>query len=198
MKLIKMFGLAALTASLAMTFLDASSAMAGNTQLCTEDLFGCSPYTHVHDTTIPGAKAKVLASFLTVECDVLFLSTSVGGLGAPQVIEGHFTYSNCSSGCSVEQELLPSIIEVLRTGHETASVTGEGEMHVKCSGLNCYYNGEGLEGTAKGWWLSSGAYSNGEISIQGQKLNKVGGLFCPSSAFLDITTTSLSRVFIGS
>lgn len=195
MKLFKIFGFSALAALMAMASVGASSAMASSTQLCKTDpgAGACSsPVTHVHEATtgVPGSGE------LDVECNVLFLSTSVGGLGAPQVIEGNFTYTKCTEKCTVEEINGPSVLEVLRIGHETASVTYEFELHVNCSFINCYYNGEGQVGTAKGPLLSVEA--NGEISILEQELNKVKGIFCPSEFFLYLVTTPLSATYIGS
>jgi len=151
--------------------------------------------THVHETTLSGAKGKLLTSIVNVECDVLFLGDTVTSLGKPLVIEGNFIYSNCGS-CTVEEVGGGVEIEVLRLGHETTEVTGEGEVHVNCSGLNCTYNGEELLGAGKGPLLSS--ETNGSVSISGQAAKKVSGLFCPSTAKLDITVTPLSATYIGS
>jgi len=170
----------------------ASSAMASNTALCGSEEATCaSPNTHVHETTT--AKARFLAT-PEVQCDVLFLG-EVGALGAPQIIEGNFTYSNCGASCTVTEENGPSVLEVLKESHETASVVGEGEVHVNCSGINCYYNGEELQATAKGPLLSTAA--NGEVNISEQTVKKVKGILCPSTGKLDINTTPLSATYIG-
>src|SRR5262249_22248767 len=135
-------------------------------------------------------KAKLLSS-IKVECDVLFSSTSVGALAAPQVIKGHFTYTNC--GCTVEEVSgTTAKIEVLREGHETASVKGSGKVIVNCFGIECTYVATGLKGTAKGPLLSTEA--NGEISISEQVLTG-SGIFCPSEGKLDIKTTPLSAAY---
>jgi len=203
-KPIKMLGLAALAALLAMAFVGASSAMAGTTKLCSSDVEtvaeenSCGEVTHVHETTLSGEanQATLLSSVINVKCDVLFLSTKVGAAAAPLVIEGKFTYTNCNGGsCEVKEVTSPSTIEVLRTSHETSSVTGEGEVNVHCGFfINCTYNGEGLEGTGKGPLLST--ETNGEVSLTGQETSRVSG-FCPESAFLDIKTTPLSATYLG-
>jgi len=192
-----MFGLAALAALMAMAFVGASAAMAESTQLCSGDPSGAgcgTPVSHVHETTLSGAQAKLLTSIVNVSCDVLFLGDT-GGLGAPLTITGKFTYSNCGN-CTVEEVGGGVEIEVLKLGHETADVIGEGEVHVNCSGLNCTYNGEGLLGTGKGPLLSS--ETNGSVTITEQVAKKVSGLFCPSTSKLDITVTPLSATYIGS
>jgi hypothetical protein len=202
-KPIKMLGLAALGALLAMAFVGVSSAMAGTTKLCSTDVEtlaeenSCGAVTHVHETTLSGEanQATLLSSVINVKCDVLFLGDTLGE-GAPLVIHGEFTYTNCNKGsCTVTEESLDSLIEVLRTSHETASVTGEGEVNVHCGFfINCTYNGEGLEGSGKGPLLSS--ETNGEVTLTGQETSRVSG-FCPESAFLDIKTTPLSATYLG-
>jgi len=194
-KPIKMFGLAALAALMAMAFAGASSAMGEATTLCKKDESPCPTkeiISHVHETTLTGAKGKLLTSIVNVECDVLFLGDTTAGTSNPLVITGNFTYTNCGS-CTVEEVGGGVEIKVLKLGHETADVTGEGEVHVNCSGLNCTYNGEGLLGTGKGPLLST--ETNGEVKLTEQVAKKVSGLFCPSTSKLDITTTPLSATY---
>ncbi len=193
MKPIKMLGLAALAALLAMAFVGASSAMAEETALCTADEAGCVAIEHVHETTLSGHKAVLKTSILTVECDVLFLGDALTASGLPLVIHGTFTYTNCGS-CTATEENGPAEVKVQKSGHETATVTGEGLVHVECSGLNCRYNGVGLSGTAKGPLLST--ETNGEVTLTEQTTNKESGLFCPSTSKLTIATTPLLPVII--
>jgi len=203
-KSIKMLGLAALAALMAMAFVGASSAMATTTQLCNTDSAPCgSAVTHVHEATT--TNALLLNSLGNVKCAVLFLSTSVGALGAPQSIEGKFTYSGCfrkkifggEEACTVTELNSPVKITVLRTTHETGTVTGEGEVEVKCgSAIECVYNGENLTGTAKGPLLSTAA--NGEVTLTEQPTHAVKGAFCPETAKLDITTTPLTATYLSS
>jgi hypothetical protein len=206
MKLLKMFSLAALAALMGMAFIGVGSAMAENTALCRDmptiddEIDGTDgvcddPITHVHLTTLPGAKAIILTSVLNVECDVLFLG-DVLALGAPQVIHsGVLTYSNCNNGCTVFQEGTV-LLSVLKLGHELADVTSDGQKHVECGAfIDCKYNGTGLVGHALGPLLSS--HLNGSVIISEQVLNKVGGAFCPATAKLDITLTPLTHTYIG-
>ncbi len=195
MKSIKMLGLAALAALMAMAFVGASSAMAETTALCHEDAAGCIALQHVHETTLTGHKAVLETSILTVECDVLFLGDTLTGSGLPLKIHGTFTYTNCGS-CTATEENGPAEIKVTKTGHETGTVVGEGLVHVSCSGLNCRYNGVGLSGTAKGPLLST--ETNGEVSLVNQSTNKESGLFCPSTSKLTITTTPLDKIYLRS
>jgi GDSL-like Lipase/Acylhydrolase family len=202
MRPVKMLGFAALATLMAMAFVGAGSAMAESTALCNEDP-GTGAYeecpsghsvTHVHETTLSGAKAKLLSSFINVACDILFLGEAEE-LGAPQVIEGNFTYTNCDNSCTVTEENAPAEIQVLKEGHEKAKVTYEYQMHLVCGAfINCKYNGESWTGTAKGPLLS--AETKGSVSIQEQVAHKVGGVLCPKEVKLDITTTPLIATYI--
>src|SRR5262249_23610503 len=88
-------------------------------------------------------------------------------------------------------------IEVLSTGHETASVVGEALIEVNCFGIVCTYKGEELEATATGPLLSAVENPNGEVNLNEQEA-RGSGSFCPSRAKLDIKTTPLSATYIGS
>src|SRR3954447_1043834 len=196
MKPIKTIGLAAVLALSAMAVGGASVTVAEPTALCIADEGKCSEgneITHLHESTLPGQKAVLLNSLKTVECDVLFLGEAAAGI--PLMAEGEFTYSNCTSGCSVKTINGPVIVEVSKEGHETAKVTDhEGEMRVECSGISCSYSYEGVEGTAKGSLLSS--ETNGSNSISGKTLTKTTGLLCPKETKLDITTTPLAEEYL--
>ena len=202
MKPIKMLGLAALVALMAMAFVGASSAMAETTALCGSDASPCgSPLTHVHETT--STKAKIEAEGIpTVECNVLFLSAAApngvlnSGLATTLIIHGTFTYSSCNNFCSVTEGNGPAEIKVLRTGSELASVTWEYEMHVLCPFYNCWFIGTDLEGHDLGA-LSTGG--NGSVIFPLQELLLVSGSeICPSQSFLTITLKPLSATYISS
>jgi hypothetical protein len=201
MKPIGKLGLAVLAAVVGMAILNAPLTMAETTALCkidpgTEASEVCpSEYLQasIHLENLPGEKGKLLTKAGTVECDVMFLG-KMGALGSPQVIKGGFHYTECGS-CTVTEVSAFSTIKVLRSGHETASVTGEGEMHVVCpASINCYYSGVGLEGAAKGPLLSVEA--GGEIKLSEQVVSKVKGLFCPSTAKLDLVLTTPTVPYI--
>jgi len=194
-KPIKMLGLAALAALLAMAFVGASSAMAESTVLCSNDSeTSCTEVTHVHETSV--GKAKLLSE-PTVECDVLFLGDTVAGTSAPLHIDGKFTYTNCNNSCVVEEVNGPALIQVLRTATDLSAVTGEGLVKLTCffGFIKCSYNGEGLEGHGTGPLKS--AQTNGSVVIKEQETHIETGT-CPESAFLDITTTPLSKTYIKS
>jgi hypothetical protein len=198
-RLIKMFGLAALAAVAAMAFVGATSAMAENTTLCESDTaeLGCATGTeasHVHFATLSGSPALLLSSVVNVKCDALYLGDSLG-LASPLVLHGSFTYSNCetfnSGECkSVVQTSASALISVLKTAVELGEVTGEAEVLVECVGIHCKYNGVGLKGHAEG------SLGSGHTVITKQTVNKVSGFLCPKTATLDITTGSLTSLYI--
>ena len=196
MKPIKMFGLAALAALMAMAFVGASSAMAeGSTALCKVDENPCSAgniITHLHGESVGHG---LLLSFITIECDVLALGDVLNsGLGNPLVIHGTATFT-CLNGCTATEENGPGEARVLRTGTELASVTGEGLVHVVC-GLNCRYNGVGLEEIVLGALLAANGL--GEGSAIEQETNKESGTFCPATASVDGTGAPLTATYISS
>ena len=205
MRSVKMFGLAALAALMAMAFVGASSAMAENTALCKvmagagndEDCTPGSLASHVHEETLTTKLAKLLTNILTVECDVLFLGdvTSSGLLGNPLTIKGNLTYPVCNSGCEAKEISTHTLITTLKKGHELAEVKAAFEVLFKCGKLfHCVYNGAGLVGHDLGPLLS--AETNGDVTIFNQSMTKVSGTLCPSTAKLDVVTTPLEPLYI--
>jgi hypothetical protein len=185
---------------MAAAFLDASSAMAGNTQLCMSDENPCATgnvISHVHEETVSGSPAKLLSSIGNVTCNALFLGLTLG-LGAPLVIHGNFTYTGClrnGSSCTVNEVSTSTLINVLRTEAEKATVTGEGEVNVHCGlFINCTYDDEGVEGTFKG---ALSAPTNGESSTSEATMHHVGGGICPETGKLDIRMTPLLATYLG-
>lgn len=197
MRALKEFGLAALAALIAMGFLSASAAMAESTTFCAADQSPCEAANQIREVHVVSVgKAKLLSSLGTTECSVLFSGT-VKKTGAPLVMAGHFIYSNCTTGCSVREVTASSTIEVLKEGHETAKVTGEGLVYVHCAEISCSYNGTGLLGTGKGPLLSAQEPDNGEVTLSEQATTKeTGSLLCPKTAKLDITITPLTATYI--
>jgi hypothetical protein len=191
MRSIKMLGLVALTALMALAFVGASSAMGEPTSLCKADETPCSEenaITHVHETSV--GKGVLKSSLPTIECTVLFLGD--GSLGAPLVISGTFTYSSCNNFCSVKEENGPAELEVLKTAADLGEVSYEFLVNVKCPFINCNFIGEGLEGHALGP-LTSKSGENGSIVITEQVTEKESGS-CPEEAFLTLATTPLEQV----
>jgi hypothetical protein len=198
MKATKTFGLVVFAALMAMAFVGAGSANAEALQLCGHDApegLSCEAIRHIHLLSV--GNAEILTTLGTAKCKELFLG-EVLKWGPPVIISGTFTLSECTLGgsnCTETEENGPSQFEVLKTGVETAEVTGEFLVHLVCgSFLNCNYTGVGLKGTGKGALTST--QENGEVTISEQTLTKESGFFCPKTAKLDITLSPLSPIYI--
>lgn len=208
MKLLKMFGLAALMVLMTLAFVGASSAMAESTALCKVDPgegeHEVCPVgeliSHVHAATAAGNPALILSTLTSVACDLLLLGnvTNANNLGEPLVLNGNFTYTNCEtfSGtkCTVTEVSTSNNLNFVKLGHEKADLTLEFEMNVHCGSLiNCTYNGTGLKGIARGGLLP---YQAGEEEFDEQPMNKTGGFFCPKTTILEFWVNSLEPVYI--
>jgi hypothetical protein len=210
-----MFGLAAIAAVAAMAFVGASSAMAENTSLCTEDVAvgtACPSgklALHVHFETqklsggvLVPAKNKLLNPILTVECVGLFLGdvTNATLLGAPLTVLGNLSYSSCTAGCAVTESSPDGVISVLREGgEELGKVTGTGfKVLVNCglSTLHCVYDGQGLVGDGLGALIAG---HTGAVKFNEAVVHSTGeGLLCPSEAKLDANFLPLEALYIRS
>ena len=198
MRLIKMIGLAAITAVAAMAFVGASSAMAGNTALCETNTEPCtSAATTAHFVDKGGF---LLSSVVNVTCLEALLSASVLALGAPQVAHvTELTYSHCLTGtggnCTVKAESL-GLLSGLRTAADTGTLTDVGTtVRVTCGVLiNCVYGGNELVGHGLSAGLST---ENGNVSYSKAEVQRVSG-FCPEKGFLDANFISLTPLWIKS
>jgi len=180
---------------LAFALLGPTAAMAETTALCTVDQVPCnSLVTHTH---YKSESLQLLTTLGDYKCDGLYLA-NVLLLGSPQLLEGEFSYSNCDKGCTREEINGPVLLNLLKTGHETAVIEGTevAEVKVKCSFLNCVYSFSELTGTAKGPLLAKS--SNGEFVFNEALLVHVSGSLCPSTSRLDATYTLLSPAYISS
>jgi hypothetical protein len=199
MRLIKMFGFAALVAIAAMALVGATSAMAESTAICEGSDPGgstCpgSEASHLHFATSSSEPALILSSIVNVACQVLYLGNTLG-LGAPLIIHGNFTYSKCeteSGGACTATELSSSaLIEFLKNGSEKAEVTYNAEVLVECGALiHCVYNGAGQK------WVGVGSLGTDNMSETKTTLNKVSGFLCPKTASLDIWLGALTKLYI--
>jgi hypothetical protein len=197
MKAFKTLVVAALAISTATAAVAVSSATASSTQLCTTDpTTSCTAVTHVHEENLAGSLLEMESSIFNVNCEVLFLSSKVGALGAPQVILGNYTYTGCNNNCTLTEENGPAILLFLKTGTETAKVTLEFLIHLKCGAfIDCLLIGEGVIGTAKGKLIST--ETQGEVKFIGQTLREEPSFLCPDIVKLNLTTTPLSATYIG-
>ena len=175
-RLIKMFGLVAVPVVVAMAFVGVSWAVAESTMLCENDTAVEAPTAEeckspelVHFLSVSlnekkeyvDAKAKLLSSLATVECNALILahSTSVvlppenkSGAFLPTTYAGLLTYENCNCTVKVLQQGAISVLRLGEVSKEEVDVTAAGyAVKVECFGLfTCDYNAENLVGEGKG------------------------------------------------
>jgi hypothetical protein len=138
---------------------------------------------------------ELLTSAINILCEVLYLGDTLA-LGAPLVIHGNFTYSNCheeggTTTCSAVQTSSSALLEALKSGSETAEVKFSYELLMECAGfIHCVYNGVGLKAAEEG------SLGSGHITIGKQTVNKVSGFLCPKTATLDVLWESLTALYI--
>ncbi len=193
MKRVKVLGPITVIAIFAMALLGPSLAMGESTLLCEADEEECtSPVSHVH---YEADDLEVLTSSMDYKCDGLLLA-SVGELGAPQVLEGSFTYTSCNNGCERVEENGPAVLKFLKTGHESAEGTGESLVHVGCAFINCRYTLKNVTANIIGPLLSS--EENGEIRFEGPALTHEGGALCPTFGYLHATFVPSFPIYISS
>jgi len=223
MKSIKKLGLFVLATSAVMAFASASTALAESTSLCDFDPGtgsaetcpeGTHRVTHIHEANLSGSKEKMVFSTGTVECDVLFLGDTASPLSSPLLINGFFTYTNCTPGCTVgeaqfgeeekeeiEEEIgeevpFGSTIGILKKGHEKGELEVGSFLRIDC-GMVCVYHTAVVfpsGGTAWGPLLSLEA--NGELSDQAHELDWLRGFLCAKKALLYLRITPLSALSI--
>jgi len=195
-RLMKMFGLAALAAVAAMAFVGVTSASATNTVLCKANELTCEATNKIEHATVTGlsTNATLLSSLATVLCDHSIVSGKVLLLANPLV--GHIekiTFTICEEDtfgteCTVTTNNA-GLLKLLKTGANAGSLTAEGaEALVSCPeiGLHCNYGNPttslavaGSQGTALA-----------VITATKVKLPEIGNkFFCPNESFWDATYT---------
>jgi hypothetical protein len=195
--MIKLLGMAAVTAVAAMALVGASSAMAESTQLCTNETGTCVEPTTVHSVTV--GHALLLSSIVNVECDALVSATVPKGLvtNGPVVLNpATLSYSNCLNGASVTV-IKQGTISILTEGGEAkelATQTASGfRVLVEAVGLHCVYSAEGLKGHALGP-LKTGSNKD-HVTYSEAEVHKVEGFFCPSVSKLDALFQDLTAIW---
>jgi hypothetical protein len=172
MRLIKMFGLAAIAAIAAMAFVGVSSASAGPTALCAiDDELVCeSPYVgHVEATSSDG---ELLTESGTILCDNSIILGNALGLGNPQVTHlelidfGPDCLLNHLVSCTIQASHV-LLLEILKTGANTGSVRSVNNWVVIKCGLviHCEYGGTFTAGVALGSGATLSSTSLGKIHV---------------------------------
>ncbi|HEY5709747.1 MAG TPA: hypothetical protein VIS51_10155 [Solirubrobacterales bacterium] len=197
MRLIKMFGLAALAVVAVMAFVGATSASATSTQLCSAHTsLTCGEgdaVTSHHLVLASGTVGKILAS-INILCLGILIEATPLGLGNPQSIHGLTqTYSGCGTGsahsnCTVSVQEQP-LLDLLKTGLDEGVLTAlSGRIRLQCPnlGLDCSYDIEGMEFEVGG----------GHLTANETSLNELGGkFFCPDEGLLDGLLEALTDVY---
>jgi hypothetical protein len=188
-RLIKMFGLAALAAVAAMAFVGASSAMANEeTALCDEHTSLTCGAGHVVTGHIEAKATHALlkTSFGNVLCTGSHLLANALGLAKPQVSHVElFSFTGCkeltfNTGCTVTTVKL-GLLLLLKTALNLGTLEShDNEVLVSCTsiGLHCIYGGLPVvhaEGTTATTMLP-------KITATEAVLTSTGGGFCPASS----------------
>jgi hypothetical protein len=200
MRLIKMFGLAAMAAVSAMAFVGATSASATNTQLCTAYtglLCGAgNGATSVHTVLVPGTVLLILG-VIDVLCLGFLMEATPLGLGNPQSFHSlsqsftgcgtSNTHNNCTVTIPAGQQPL---LNLLKVGLDIGVLTGtSGQLRVVCGniGLDCLYDLAGTEFEVGG----------GELVANETIATELGGkFFCPDEAVKDAWLETLGDAYV--
>lgn len=158
--------------------------------------------THIHLESNAGTqKVKLITSSLELEdteCNALILGDTIEPSGAPLLIEGKITYTNCTKNCTIEviEGEEPSFFNVLKVGFEKATVAWPNEniLFAKCPFWSCYFSSWEGPTTYIGPLLST--VKNGEILIQERELFKLKGSSCPFSTTLTVRFEPLELLFL--
>jgi hypothetical protein len=192
-RLMKMFGLAALAAIAAMAFIGAGSASAGSTALCKNSSLPCNSIwgtgTEIHGKVV--GTSLLLSSLVNVHCNSQATGeiTSAGLPANKQPVSGvmHIAFTGCKTtgGTACDNILDEGALLVLKTAAGLADVTVHDVLgRVHCGAfIDCSYVSAGI----KGHGLNLvGANGRAHITFNKVKLTSEGGFFCPSESFIDV------------
>jgi len=180
MRLIKMFGLAALAAAVATACVGASASASTSTQLCQVHTGLTCPAgkgtSFIHMALVEGTVGKLLAAIPVLCLGVLVEATALG-LAKPQVVHVTSQTFGCGTGsghdnCTVTVEEQP-LTNLLKTGLDEGVLTvPNGRTRLVCAniGINCVYDLEGTEFAIGAQHLSADEVPTTELG---------GGFFCP-------------------
>ncbi|HEX6752252.1 MAG TPA: hypothetical protein VF093_01505 [Solirubrobacterales bacterium] len=198
MRLIKMFGLAALAAVAAMAFVGATSASAStSTQLCTAHTgLTCGAGKGVglaHYFLASGTIGELLATIDILCLGILGAITPLG-LGSPQSIHMQISATSCGTGslhnnCTLTVDEQP-LANLLKTGlDEGVQTLVSGRWHIICTslGLDCVYDLEGIQFNV----------AEGHLTANETPMNELGGkFFCPDEGFFDALLESSADTYV--
>lgn len=209
MRLIKAFGLTAITAVAAMAFVGASSAMAANTALCKVNESPCAEANQVktlHAVTTEEPTLLPIGFGTNIKCLSSLTKVNVLALGAPQV--GHIeelVWTHCyrvdnGNLCEVVNELL-GLLKALRTAANLADVESEGtSVLVRCGFLiHCTFKtiaGSKLHGLGAVAGGIKGHLTATEFKLETDNAHPVG--ICPNESRWDALYGASENVYITS
>jgi hypothetical protein len=201
MKLIKVLGLTAIGAIVATTLVNASSAFATNTALCTTHAALACPAGDKYTGHIEGLaiKPELLSNLADVVCDHSVILGNALGLGSAPDGKSQLTHlelidftGNCKTllgvPCTVTTITI-GLVDLLKTGFNSGVVTSLGsKVKVVCGFvLNCTFGGE-PQGQAVGSSLPLNTESLGTITVGKAPLTGEGPL-CPEQGKWDAKYT---------
>jgi hypothetical protein len=184
-----MFGLAAITAVVAMAFVGTTLASATGTQLCEAHTgLTCgegNAASSVHQVLAAGTVGELLAAIDVLCLGFLVEATALGG-GSPQSVHSLTqSFTGCGTGsghnnCTVS---VPSgqqpLFDLLKTGLDEGVLTAlSGQTRLQCPniGLDCLYDAAGMEFEVGG----------GHLTANETGVTELGGkFFCPDEGVLD-------------
>jgi len=198
MRLIRMFGLAAIATVVAMAFVGATSASATSTQLCDSHAgLTCEAghaVTSHHLVLASGEVGRILGA-INILCLGILIEATPLGLGSPQSFHSlNLSFSGCGTGsghnnCTVSIPQQP-LLGLLKTGLDEGVLTAEsGQLRLVCSnlGLDCLFDIAGMEFSASG----------GHLTAEENGLTELGGKFvCPDEGLLDGLFETLTDTYI--
>ena len=149
MKLIKMFGLAAVAAIAAMAFIGAGTASA---ELCTANEEPCAAgnvlpnNSEIKSSLETGTKA-ILKGALEIECSVSTVNGKSTQAGNNDPVSGLIeaaTWTTCSPNCTVKAEALNWTSSIKRTGDKTGTLTvSNPKVKITCLFISCTFTAVG-------------------------------------------------------
>ncbi|MFI5025744.1 MAG: hypothetical protein ACHQCI_03215 [Solirubrobacterales bacterium] len=198
MRLIKLFGSAALVMAVTAAIGTSSASAEFPTQLCNvhPDELVCpegEATTEDHQVLAPGTVWRLLTPLVTVLCLGALKYATPLELGEPQLVHTlQLSITGCGTNsahdnCTVTVEKLP-LLHLLKIGLDTGVLTAlDGSFVVKCPGLDCLFDLEGAQ-------FSMG---NQHTTANQVPVKPLGSKFlCPNEAKLDYLLITLKDHFI--
>jgi hypothetical protein len=200
MRLIKLFGSAALVMAV-IAAIGASSASAERpTQLCKvhPNELECPEGEGTiedHQVLAPGTVWRLLSSLINILCLSVLKRATPLELGEPQLVHTlELTFAGCGTGaahsnCTVSVDQLP-LLHLLKIGLDTGVLTAlNGSFEVECPnlGIDCLYDLEGAQ-------FSMGNQHTTALQVPVKPLG--GPFFCPPEPKLDFLLVTLEDHFI--